>query len=102
MAYSALSILLLVISSKIYWYVMVFLLKKLDNVPEADPLHKVSIEYLVINTYINNDLSFFLLRIFSLKLYLSRCMVHSSLSAKNLSRVWLKPWLIKSTLVGQD
>merc|ERR1712227_736666 len=28
-------------SSKIYWYVMVFLLKKLDNVPEADPLHKV-------------------------------------------------------------
>ena len=97
MAYSALSVLLLVISSKIYWYVMVFLLKKLDNVPEADPLHKVSIEYLVINTYINNDL-----RIFSLKLYLSRCMVHSSLSAKNLSRVWRKPWLIKSTFVEQN
>ena len=42
-AYSALAGLFLVIGSKIYWYVMVFLLKKMENVPEADPLYKVSL-----------------------------------------------------------
>ena len=32
----------LVLGSKVYWYVMVFLLKKLEHVPESDPTYVVS------------------------------------------------------------
>ena len=41
-AWSALIPMLVVIVSQLYWYVMVFLLKKLPHVPESDPLNGVN------------------------------------------------------------
>eukprot|EP00088_Acartia_fossae_P029617 TRINITY_DN30495_c0_g1_i1.p1 TRINITY_DN30495_c0_g1~~TRINITY_DN30495_c0_g1_i1.p1 ORF type:complete len:201 (+),score=27.39 TRINITY_DN30495_c0_g1_i1:105-707(+) len=38
-AYFTLCVLGLVLASKVYWYVMVFLLKKLEHVPESDPTY---------------------------------------------------------------
>ena len=41
-AWSALSPMFVVVISQLYWYVMVFLLKKLPHVPESDPLNGVN------------------------------------------------------------
>ena len=41
-AWSALIPMLVVVVSQLYWYVMVFLLKKLPHVPESDPLNGVN------------------------------------------------------------
>ena len=41
-AWSALIPMVVVVVSQLYWYVMVFLLKKLPHVPESDPLNGVN------------------------------------------------------------